>query len=159
MSDMLVKLYELPPLEAPLTRIERQGIAIRRPLVREQRPLIQWVSGSFSQAWGAECEAAFAATPPKCFVALQNDLLIGFACHDCTCNNFFGPTGVTENARGRGVGLALLLSCLHAMRDRGYAYAVIGGVGPAAYYAKTVGATLIEGSTPGIYGFRKERTP
>jgi len=45
--------------------------------------------------------------------------------------------------------LALLLSCLHAMRDNGYAYAIIAGVGPAEYYSKTVGATLIEGSSPG----------
>ncbi|MFO7709005.1 MAG: GNAT family N-acetyltransferase [Desulfobacterales bacterium] len=159
MPDMLVKLYELPPIDVPLKRAQRQGIAIRRPLARERRPLIAWVNGSFSQPWGTECEAAFAATPPNCFVALQDEVIIGFACHDCTCKNFFGPTGVAEHARGRGVGLALLLSCLHAMRDQGYAYAVIGGVGPAAYYAKTVGAALIEGSTPGIYGFKKERTP
>jgi hypothetical protein len=39
------------------------------------------------------------------------------------------------------------------MRDDVYAYAIIGGVGPEAYYAKTVGATLIEGSSPGIYDF------
>ncbi|MCU0558598.1 MAG: GNAT family N-acetyltransferase [Desulfobacterales bacterium] len=159
MPDMLVKLYELPPLEAPLRRCERQGIAIRRPLAGERRPLVAWVSARFSRAWGAECEAAFAISPPKCFIALQHEAIIGFACHDCTCSNFFGPTGVAEGSRGRGVGLALLLSCLHAMRDQGYAYAVIGGVGPAAYYAKTVGATLIEGSTPGIYGYRRERTP
>jgi predicted N-acetyltransferase YhbS len=51
------------------------------------------------------------------------------------------------------VGRALLLACLHAMRERGYAYAVIGGVGPAEYYRRAVGATAIEGSTPGIYDF------
>jgi hypothetical protein len=33
----------------------------------------------------------------------------------------------------------------------GYAYAIIGGAGPTAFYAKTVGAVAIEGSTPGIY--------
>ena len=43
------------------------------------------------------------------------------------------------------------------MRDDGYAYAIIGGVGPAEYYAKTVGATLIEGSSPGIYDFGLHR--
>jgi hypothetical protein len=30
-------------------------------------------------------------------------------------------------------------------------YAIIGGVGPAEFYAKAVGAVPIEGSTPGIY--------
>jgi len=43
----------------------------------------------------------------------------------------------------------LLLSCLHSMAENGYAYAIIGGSGD--FYAKTVGATKIEGSSPGIY--------
>ncbi len=159
MPDMLVKLYSLPDLHAQLKKIERQGILIRRPNPWEKAILIDWVRGHFSPGWGSECETAFAAIPPSCFMAIQQDKLIGFACYDCARKNFFGPTGVAENARGKGVGLALLLSCLHAMRDAGYAYAIIGGVGPAEYYAKTVGATLIEGSSPGIYDFellRKE---
>jgi hypothetical protein len=44
-----------------------------------------------------------------------------------------------------------LLACLYAMREQGYGYAIIGGVGPAEFYTKTVGATLIEDSTPGVY--------
>jgi len=43
------------------------------------------------------------------------------------------------------------------MRDDGYAYAIIGGVGPAEYYSKTVGATVIAGSSPGIYDFGLHR--
>jgi hypothetical protein len=37
------------------------------------------------------------------------------------------------------------------MRQQGFGYAIIGGVGPAAYYAKAVGALPIEGSEPGVY--------
>jgi len=40
---------------------------------------------------------------------------------------------------------------MKAMYDEGYAYAIIGGVGPVEFYAKSVGAVLIEGSTPGIF--------
>ncbi len=64
---------------------------------------------------------------------------------------FFGPTRVLDSERGKGIGKALLLRSLRAMRDEGYVYAIIGGVGPAEFYEKCVGATLIEGSTPGIY--------
>ena len=159
MPDMLVKLYGLPDLHAQLKKIERQGTLIRRPNPWEKAILIDWASWQFNRAWALECETAFAARPPACFVAIQNNTVIGFACYDCTRKNFFGPTGVAENARGKGVGLALLLSCLHAMWNAGYAYAIIGGVGPAEYYAKTVDAALIEGSSPGIYDFgllRKE---
>jgi predicted N-acetyltransferase YhbS len=59
---------------------------------------------------------------------------------------------VAEEARGRGIGRALALAALHALKAQGYAYAIVGGVGPAAFYAKAFGATAIDGSTPGIYG-------
>ena len=52
--------------------------------------------------------------------------IVGFACYDATCMNFFGPTGVKESERGKGVGKALLLAALHAMKEQGYAYAIIG---------------------------------
>jgi predicted N-acetyltransferase YhbS len=58
---------------------------------------------------------------------------------------------VEETLRGKGIGKALLLECLIAMKAQGYAYGIIGGVGPARFYEKAVGAVLIEGSNPGIY--------
>ena len=77
--------------------------------------------------------------------------ILGFACYDTTCRDFFGPTGVDESLRGKGAGAALLLACLHDMAAQGYGYAVIGGAGPVAFYEKVCGATVIEGSVPGIY--------
>ncbi|HMO55107.1 MAG TPA: hypothetical protein PJ994_11425, partial [Tepidiformaceae bacterium] len=65
--------------------------------------------------------------------------------------DYFGPTGVAESQRGSGIGKVLLLQCLESLAAQGYAYAIIGGVGPAEFYEKTVGATLIPGSEPGIY--------
>jgi GNAT superfamily N-acetyltransferase len=153
MPDMLVKLYGLPDLHEQLEKTRRKGILVRRPNPWEKAVLLDWVREHFGFAWSAECEAAFAARPPSCFLAIGKAALIGFACYDCTRKNFFGPTGVAETARGQGVGLSLLLACLSAMHDDGYAYAVIGGVGPAEYYRRAVGATVIEGSTPGIYDF------
>jgi hypothetical protein len=153
MADMLVKLYDLPELNRQLRKTEKQGFVVRRPNPWEKPALADWIRHHFDLPWASECETAFAANPPSCFIAVEKDRLVGFACHDCTRRNFFGPTGVAQEARAKGVGLSLLLSCLHAMLASGYAYAIIGGVGPADYYAKTVGATLIEGSTPGIYDF------
>jgi hypothetical protein len=153
MTDMLVRLYEIPDLSGCTEKTEKIGVRVRRPNVWEKPVLLEWVKAQFSLSWALECETAFAVRPPSCFIAVKDDALIGFACYDCTRLNFFGPTGVAGNAGGKGVGTMLLLSCLHAMKDAGYAYAVIGGVGPAGYYAKAVGAMAIEGSSPGIYDF------
>ena len=56
-----------------------------------------------------------------------------------------------DEEQGKGIGKALLIRSMEALRDEGFAYAIIGGVGPAAFYEKSVSAVLIPDSTPGIY--------
>ena len=150
MHDMLVKLYALPSLEQALASVATQGIVVKRAIAPERAMVIAWVRDSFPTS-AAEVETAFAQVPAACFIALHDARIVGFACHDVTARNFFGPEGVDASMRGKGIGRALLLSALHAQRVSGYAYAIIGGVGPAAFYEKCVGAKSIEGSTPGIY--------
>ena len=72
-------------------------------------------------------------------------------CVDATMRGFLGPMGLTETARGQGIGRGLLLTALHEMRHMGYAYAILGGVGPADFYRKVAGAIDIPDSSPGIY--------
>jgi GNAT superfamily N-acetyltransferase len=149
--DMLVKLYELkadPELNA---RIAEQDITIRRVLAPELNALTAWIEPRFGSGWVAEATVATMRQPPTCFIAIQNDELIGFACHEATAKGFFGPTGVDTVARGKGVGQALLLTTLLDMYAQGYAYGVIGGAGPMEFYRRSVGAVPIEGSEPGIY--------
>ena len=74
---------------------------------------------------------------------------MGFACYDATAKNF-GPTGVTSDYRGKGIGRALLLKCLLSMREQDYGYAIIGEL-PGEFY-KTANAVPIDNSFPGIYG-------
>lgn len=159
MPDMLVKLYDLPGLEQAIELASAQGVAIRRALSAEKPHLVEWVRGNFT-TWVAEVESAFCRLPIACFIAVRDRDILGFACYDATCRNFFGPEGVLESERGRGLGRALLLAALHAQKAQGYAYSIIGGVGPAQFYAKTVGAVAIEGSTPGVYaGMLRARPP
>ena len=69
----------------------------------------------------------------------------------CHRAGLFGPTRVLDSEQGHGVGTALLLRCLTAMREYGYGYAIIGSVGPVEFYQKTCNATVIPDSDPGIY--------
>lgn len=65
--------------------------------------------------------------------------------------SFFGPTRVLDEYQGQGIGKALLIKSLEGLRELGYAYAVIGSVGPVEFYAKCCNAIIIPDSKPGIY--------
>ena len=149
--DMLVKLYDLPDSRNLREQLSQAGVSLRRALAPEKHKVLAWVRDNFSEYWASETDVAFTREPVSCFIAVKDDRILGFACHDATCRNFFGPTGVEAKARKGGVGTALLLACLEDMKHAGYGYAIIGGVGPVDYYAKAVGTVAIEGSDVGIY--------
>lgn len=152
MSDLLVKLYDLPDPASAYRRVEEGGYRIAPPLAPERTLVIDWVAKEFGTRWGDEVAMAFSGQPIRCFVASDKDSrIVGFACYDVTFRGFFGPSGVSEECRGFGVGTALLLRSLHAMAESGFAYAVIGYSGADDYYRQTVGAIPIEGSDPGPY--------
>lgn len=151
MSDLLVKLYDLPDAGPELERLRGAGVEIRRAMAHERNPVCAWIRERFGEGWAGECEAGFSRQPVSVFLAVRDGELLGFACYDCTFRGAFGPTGVMAGERGRGIGAALLLRCLDAMAAEGYAYAVIGDAGELAFYQRTCGAVEIPGSTPGIY--------
>ena len=148
---MLVRLYDLPESASFVRALHEAGIELRRALAPERHIVVPWVRQHFGEGWASECEVSFARLPISCFRAQRDQDVLGFACYDATAKGFFGPTGVLERERKQGIGTALLLVTLHAMAAEGYAYGIIGGAGPAAFYARAVGAVPIAGSTPGIY--------
>lgn len=154
MTDMLVKLYDIPPFTPALEALKGAGIMVRTARAYEKHQVLAWVGRTFSRGWASECDVAFSHHPISCFLAVANQTIVGFACYESTWKNFFGPLGVAAHVRNRGIGTALLLVCLHAMAAHGYAYAIIGSAGALAFYTKIVGAIPIAGSEPGVYGDR-----
>lgn len=151
MIDMLVRLYDLPDSAALYAEVAASGVTLRRARAFEQHTVAAFAR-TFSEKWASEVEVALSRQPVACFIATKEKRVLGFACYDTTMRGFFGPTGVAEEARGMGLGKALLFKALEALRDTGHAYAIIGGVGPREFYAKACGAIEIPGSDPGIYG-------
>jgi predicted N-acetyltransferase YhbS len=150
MPDMLVNLLKLPP-DTGAEELLRAGVSVRRAQPWELTPVREFVARHFSESWADEISLGFARQPVSVYVALREGRLVGFAAYECTRRNFFGPTGVAESERGHGLGRALLLACLRGLRELGYAYAIIGGVGPAEFYERAVGAVPIPDSSPGVY--------
>jgi GNAT superfamily N-acetyltransferase len=144
--DLLVKLYALPALVPPPSRV-----IVRRAFAAERRVVSAWVEQRFGAGWASECEAAFARLPVACFVAVRDAEVLGFACYDAAARGLFGPTGVAESERNHGIGRALLLAALHDMAAQGYAYAIVGRPDSAEFYRKHAAAIEIPDSDPGFY--------
>lgn len=148
MPDLLVNLLKLPAFENP------QEFSIRRAQPFELTAVRTFVQTNFSASWADEISVGFARQPITVYIATIQQSIVGFAAYECTRRGFFGPTGVAQSARGKGIGKALLLASLWGLREMGYVYGIIGAAGPLDFYQKTVGAIMIPGSEPGIYADR-----
>jgi phosphoribosylglycinamide formyltransferase-1 len=120
---------------------------------------LAWIDDVFGGSWSSE---AFAGTT---LVARRNGAPVGFATFDPRGLRFawlngisrepdvgvFGPFGVAPEARGAGIGRALLVRALSGLRARGYVRAVIPAVGDARlerYYVEMAGARVAEEFEP-----------
>lgn len=149
-GDMIVNIMKLPAMpELP------EGVEIKRALSLDKRKILRFIEENFGEGWLGEADVALSCCPSHCVIAVKEEQVVGFACWDATAKGFFGPTGVSEQCRGKGVGKALLLRTLAHMREEGYVYGIIGWVDDArVFYEKTLGATFIPGGDPreSIYG-------
>src|SRR6266550_968450 len=112
MPDLLVNLLSLPDLEPFVAGLNHVGVRIRRAQPFEITLVREFIKNNFSIAWADEVSVGFANKPITLFIATRDNRVIGFAGYECTRKAFFGPTGVTQSERGRGVGKALLIAAL-----------------------------------------------
>lgn len=124
---------------------------MRQPLGAEHDVLLTWVRRAFTPGWASEVRAGLAHQPPGVVLAVREGRLLGFCCWDATARGMLGPIGVATEARGVGVGAALVRAALAQMRSAGYLYAVVGWAGEPAFFERVAGAVPIADSTPGPY--------
>ncbi len=139
--DMIASLHDLPEIEL------EAGLRLKRAFCGDKPEILAFVGEHFSPKWIYEAEMALFHR--NCFLVTEGGRILGFACYDASAKGFFGPIGVHPDHRGRGIGKALLLRTLEAMKEDGYAYAIIGWVdGAEHFYRKTVDAEFIKNGTP-----------
>ena len=147
MPDLLVNLLNIPRFEGDV----QADVVIRRAQPFELTPVRTFIERNFSRSWSDEASVGFANKPVSVFIATIDGQVVGFAAYECTRRAFFGPMGVVDQVKGRGIGRSLVLACMEGLRELGYVYGIIGAAGPVEFYQKTVGAVVIENSDPGIY--------
>lgn len=107
--------------------------------------LIPFVEKHFA-GWVQTIQGAKEINNPSIFIAFDaNGEIIGFAAFDLYKNKkcYFGPMGVANFDRTKGIGFSLLHHCLREMKKIGYEYAVIGGAGPIEFYEEACQAVVI----------------
>ena len=149
--DYLVNLSLVDPGPVLAERMEKTGVTIRRALAPELELVTEWVRRKFQSWWSSETAITMSRQPPTCFWRPGDEKLLGFSCNEAIVRGFLGPTGVDEAARGEGIGHALLLASLLDLKTMDYGYAIIGAVGPSAFYERTVGAMPIPNSELGVH--------
>ena len=146
MPDLIVSLQQLPATpEVP------QDCQIQPAQAWDREVIVDWVRREFGTGWASEVANGLGGHPCRVLIARRGNELLGFACFDVTFPGFFGPTGVSEAARGLGLGKALLVESLHRLKQRGYVYGFIGDAGPVEFYRKAVGAVAVPDELSGGY--------
>jgi GNAT superfamily N-acetyltransferase len=148
---MLIRLTNLPMPRDVFECRPGQMIETRRAMTYEQGHIIAWIKKTFSPLWADECKAAFGKHPVGCMIAVADDCLVGFCGVDCTLRGFAGPIGVDSSWQRLGIGRALLVMALHAMKAMGYGYCIMGNVSAASFFEKVAGAVSIESVKADIY--------
>ncbi|SES25331.1 Clp amino terminal domain-containing protein, pathogenicity island component [Gracilibacillus ureilyticus] len=129
---------------------------IQKVSKKDENLLTDFIENHFPN-WLHTVQQAFLSNKQNIYIACNDaDEIIGFACYDTYQNKkgYFGPMGVAEDCRIKGIGSSLLHHCLRDMKEIGYEYAIIGGAGPLEFYEKTCGAVVI----PMMEGTRCKKT-
>jgi GNAT superfamily N-acetyltransferase len=95
--------------------------------------------------WAEEVKFSFKLQPPSTFIAKDaNNEIVGWATHSQFFPGSFGPTGVEESLRGKGIGAELFLWCLWDIKQKGVDICEIMWVEKdvAKFYSKVSGAYI-----------------
>ncbi len=119
------------------------GVNIRRATPDDMPAIAVLISTHWPPWWG-EVSQALVNDPATLFLAWQGETVLGFAAHDANnrSTGWFGPMGTAPEARGKGIGVALLHAALEDMSESDYRHATIPWVGPVEFYERHAGATL-----------------
>ena len=111
----------------------------RRPATGDRTAVLAFIEQHFGPIWRFESDKA-----GTIFHVEVDGEIAGFAAQEANNRGLgvFGPTGVAEKFRGRGLGRDLLLASLAELQRLGYAEAIIPWTDAIDFYRKSCGAEI-----------------
>ena len=157
-ANLLVDLadarFEPGTVHHAIEALDRDGVYVGREHVTSDA-ILPWIDAEFGGVWSSEAAAG------GTWIASESGSPIGFCAFDARGLRrpwlrawagrpdvgIFGPFGVAESARRRGIGTVLARAALFALRERGYRYALVPAVGTPElerFYEARTGARVVE---------------
>lgn len=136
------------PLEAinKMPELEKGGYHFGRVKSSDFVETYNFVKIQFPHStWCEEVKYSFTLNPPTTFIAKDaNKNIVGWATHSQFFPGSFGPTGVKESLRGKGIGTTLFLWCLWDIKQKGLdTCEIMWVVGDTIkFYSKAIGAYI-----------------
>ena len=98
-------------------KLAREGTIITPYKAEHTLPLLDFTKREFPGDWVRVVREAMIKTPSPLLIALDKTEIVGFAHHD---RQRFGPIGVAQSQRGRGVGQILMFATLQLQREQNF---------------------------------------
>ncbi|NVM46040.1 MAG: GNAT family N-acetyltransferase [Candidatus Lokiarchaeota archaeon] len=124
----------------------KDGYIYERVQPKDFKKTFEFVKRHFpNNTWAEEVNFSFKLQPPSTFIAKdENNEIVGWATHSQFFPGSFGPTGVNELLREKGIGTELFLWCLWDIKQKGLDRCEIMWVegNTVKFYSKTFGAYI-----------------
>jgi len=102
-----------------------KGYAFTNASQDRRREVVEWVHSNFGPLYSHEVSETFRHDMPSVWLALKGDEIVGFSAYRTSELDWFGPIGVAEEERRKGLGSVLLFKSLLSMREEGRRIALI----------------------------------
>jgi len=126
--------------------LTKEGYKYERVQPEDFDKLYDFVKQHFpNNTWAVEVKFSFTFNPPTTYIAKDaNNNIVGWATHSQFFPGSFGPTGVKESLRGKGIGAILFLWCLWDIKQKGLHTSEIMWVegNTIKFYSKVSGAYI-----------------
>jgi predicted N-acetyltransferase YhbS len=119
------------------------SLSIRRAQKEDMKSVLEFIRSEFPIFWVYEAKIAFKYKKPKVWIAEEKGKMIGFSVYSALEPHWFGPIGVTERKRFRGIGTTLLFNCLKSMREEGQRIVIIPWTKKLFFYTQVPGIKRI----------------